>query len=206
MSLELIKSGGKEEETMKDMRRVKNYFKKTIYSELIGMIRRNIGKDVWNNSVARRRYGVAFDYDDDLVDIDVVTGMIVIEASRQGHFDEFDYETKTEIVEFIMDEFKELAYKTFHEICMEYRDVDVKCDIYEFMHKFVYLNEEYYSCMLKATRDKNSVTEEMRNELIRVTNLRFNQDLMMDCQRNETLEEYIEDVTVLMYPIKRKAA
>ena len=183
------------------MQKVKLYFKKIIYSELIGMIRRNIGKAVWNNNVAKRRYGVTFDYDDDLVDIDVVTGMIVIEASRQGHFDEFDYETKTEIVEFIMDEFKELAYKTFHD-----RDVDVKCDIYEFMHKFVYLNEEYYSCMLKATRDKNSVTEEMRNELIRVTNLRFNQDLMMDCQRNETLEEYIEDVAVSMYPIKRKAA
>lgn len=192
---------------MKSMKKVKMYFKKLIYSELIGMIRENIGKDVWNNNVARRRYGVAFDYDnDELVDIDVVTAMIVIEASRQGHFDEFDYETKTEIVQFIMDEFKDLMYKTFHEICVRYRDVDVRWDIYESMYKFVYLNEEYYSCMLKATRDKNSVTEEMRNELIRVTKLRFNHDLMMDCQRNETLEEYIEDVAVSIFPIKRKAA
>ena len=192
---------------MKSMKRVKMYFKKLVYSELIGMIREHIGKDVWNNNVHKRRYGVAFDYDNDkLVDIDVVTGVIIIEASRQGHFDEFDYETKTEIVQFVMDEFKNLMYKTFHEICMEYRDVDVKCDIYEFMHKFVYLNEEYYSCMLKVTRDKNSVTEEMRNELIRTTKLRFNQDLMIDCQRNETLEECIEDVAVSMYPIKRKAA
>ena len=192
---------------MKDMKKVKIYFKKLIYSELIGMIRRNIGKDVWNNNVAKRRYGVAFDYDnDESVDIDVVTAMIIAEASKQGHFDEFDYETKTEIVQFIMDEFKDLMYKTFHEICVRYRDVGVKWDIYESMYKFVYLNEEYYSCMLKETRDKNSVTEEMRNELIRVTKLRFNQDLMMDCQRNETLEEYIEDVAVSMYPIKRKAA
>lgn len=189
------------------MKKVKLYFKKLVYSELIGMIRKKIGKDVWNNNVAKRRYGVAFDYDnDELVDIDVVTGITIIEASRHGRFDEFDYETKTEIVQFIMNEFKELTYKTFHEICVEYRDVDVKCDIYEFMNKFVYLNEEYYSCMLKATIDKNSVVEEMRNELIMVTRLRFNHDLMMDCQRNETIEAYIEDVAVSMYPIKRKTA
>lgn len=192
---------------MKDMKKVKMYFKKLVYSELIGMIRENIGKYVWNNSVARRRYGVTFDYDnDELIDIDVVTAMIVIEASKQGHFDEFDYETKTEIVQFIMDEFKELMYQTFHEICVGYRDINVRWDIYEFMYKFVYLNEEYYSCMLKATRDKNSVTKEIRNELIRMTKLRFNQDLMMDCQRTKTLEKYIEDVAVSMYPIKRKAA
>ena len=192
---------------MKSMKRVKMYFKKLVYSELIGMIRRNIGKDVWNNNVAKRRYGVAFDYDnDESVDIDVVTGMMVIEASRQGRFDEFDYEKKTEIVQFIMNEFKELTYKTFHEICVGCRDINVRWDIYESMYKFVYLNEEYYSCMLKATRDKNSVTEEMRNELIRVTKLRFNHDLMMDCQRNETLEEYIEDVAVSMYPMRKKAA
>ena len=192
---------------MKSMKRVKMYFKKLVYCELIGMIRRNIGTDVWNNNVAKRRYGVAFDYDnDESVDIDVVTGMMVIEASRQGRFDEFDYETKTEIVQFIMNEFKELTYKTFHEICVGCRDINVRWDIYESMYKFVYLNEEYYSCMLKATRDKNSVTEEMRNELIRVTKLRFNHDLMMDCQRNETLEEYIEDVAVSMYPMRKKAA
>ena len=189
------------------MKKVKIYFKKLIYSELIVMIRENIGKNNWNNNVARKCYGVTFDYnDDELVDIDVVTAMIVIKASKQGRFDEFSYETKTEIVQFIMDEFKELTYKTFHEICVGYRDINVRWDIYESMYKFVYLNEEYYSCMLKATRDKNSVTEEMRNELIRITKLRFNQDLMMDCQRNETLEEYIEDVAVSMYPIKRKAA
>lgn len=188
---------------MKDMKKVKLYFKKLVYSELIGMIRKKIGKDVWNNNVHKRCCGVAADDD---IDIDVVTAMIIIEASKQGMFDEFNYEAKTEIVQFIMNEFKELTYKTFHEICMYHRDVDVKCDIYEFMHKFVYLNEEYYSCMLKATIDKNSVVEEMRNELIRVTRLRFNHDLMMDCQRNETLEEYIEDVAVSMYPIKRKAA
>ena len=111
---------------MKDMKKVKIYFKKLVYGELIGMIRENIGKDAWNNNVAKRCYGVTFDYnDDELVDIDVVTAMIVIEASKQGHFDEFGYEAKTEIVQFIMDEFKALTYKTLHEICMDYRDIDV---------------------------------------------------------------------------------
>lgn len=192
---------------MKDMKKVKLYFKKLVYSELIGMIRVNIGKDIWNNNVAKRRYGVAFDCgNDELVDIDIVTGLIIVEVSRHGYFDELCYETKTEIVKFIIDEFKELTYKTFHEICIDYRDIDVKCDIYESMCKFVYLNEDYYQYMIKATRDKNSVVEEMRNELIRVTKLRFNHDLMMDCQRNETLEEYIEDVAVSMYAIKKNAA
>ena len=93
---------------MKSMKKVKMYFKKLVYSELIGMIRENIGKDVWNNNVYTRCCGVAADDD---IDIDVVTAMIIIKASRQGMFDEFDYETKTEIVQFIMNEFKELTYK-----------------------------------------------------------------------------------------------
>ena len=77
---------------MKDMKKVKLYLKKLVYSELIGMIRENIGKDVWNNNVARRCHDVMLDYnDDELVDIDVVTAMIVIKASKQGRFDEFDY-------------------------------------------------------------------------------------------------------------------
>lgn len=182
---------------MKDMKKVKMYFKKLVCDELIGLIRRNIGKDVWNNNVARRRYGVAFDYDnDELVDIDVVTGITIIEASKQGCFDEFDYETKTEIVQFIIDEFKNLMYKTFHEICMDYRDVDVKCDIYEFMRA-------------KAAMMKKNCThcniDDMRYVLIRDTKMRFRFDLMIDCQRAETLEEYIEDVAFSIFPIKKAA-
>lgn len=180
---------------MKSMQKVKLYFKKMIYSEMIGMIRENIGKDVWNNNVARRRYGVTFDYDnDELVDIDVVTGMIIVEASRQGMF---DYETKTEIVQFIMDTFKELMYKTFHEICMDYRDIDVKCDIYEFMRD--------KAVMMKMTYSNHSV-DDMRYELIRDTEMRFRPDLMMDCQRAETLEEYNEDVAVSMFPMREEIA
>ena len=98
---------------MKDMKKVKLYFKKLVYSELIGMIREKIGKDNWNNNVHKRCCGVAADDD---IDIDVVTAMIVIEASKHGMFDEFDYEKKTEIVQFIMGEFKDLMYKTFYEI------------------------------------------------------------------------------------------
>ena len=187
---------------MKDMKKVKMYFKKLVCGELIGLIRRNIGKDVWNNNVARRRYGVAFDYDnDELVDIDVVTGITIIEASKQGCFDEFDYETKTEIVQFIIDEFKNLMYKTFHEICMDYKDVDVKCDIYEFMKKKAAMMRMSY-IHLDIYRD----IDDMRYELIRYTEMRFRHDLMIDCQRSETLEEYIEDVAVSIFPMRKKAA
>lgn len=192
-------SGGKEEEAMKSMKKVKLYFKKLVYSELIGMIMENIGKDNWNNNVARKRYGVAFDYDnDELVDIDVVTAMIVIEASRHGHFDEFDYETKTEIVEYIVNEFKELTYKTLHEICVNYRDIDVKCDIHEFM--------KLREVAIKRDYSKSFSIDDMRWKIISDTELRFRSDLLMDCQRNETLQEYIEDVAFLIFPTKREAA
>ena len=187
---------------MKDMKKARQYFKKLIYSELIGMIRKNIGKDVWNNNVAKRRYGVAFDCgNDELVDIDIVTGLIIVEASRHGYFDEFGYETKTEIIQFIMDEFKELTYKTFHEICIDYRDIDVKCDIYEFMKKKAAMMRMSY-IHLDIYRD----IDDMRYELIRYTEMRFRHDLMIDCQRSETLEEYIEDVAVSIFPMKKKAA
>lgn len=187
---------------MKDMKKVKMYFKKLVYSELIGMIKENIGKNAWNNNVARRRYDVMLGCnDDELVDIDVVTAMIVIKASKQGHFDEFSYETKTEIVQFIMDEFKELTYKTFHEICMDYRDIDVKCDIYEFMKKKAAMMRMSY-IHLDIYRD----IDDMRYELIRYTEMRFRHDLMIDCQRSETLEEYIEDVAVSIFPMRREAA
>lgn len=183
---------------MKSMQKVKLYFKKIIYSELIGMIRRNIGKAVWNNNVAKRRYGVAFDCgNDELVDIDIVTGVIIIEASRQGHFDEFDYETKTEIVQFIMDEFKELTYKTFHEICMDYRDINVKCDVYEFMRT--------KAAMMKRTYSHHSVYD-MRCELIRDAEMRFRLDLIMDCHRKELLRNYIWDIAFSVFPMKKKAA
>ena len=183
---------------MKDMKKVKLYFKKLVYSELIGMIRENIGKDNWNNNVHKRCRGMAADDD---IDIDVVTAMIIIEASKQGMFDEFDYETKTEIVQFIMDTFKELMYKTFHEICMDYRDIDVKCDIYEFMKKNAAIMRMSY-IHLDVYRD----IDDMRYELIRYTEMRFRHDLMIDCQRSETLEEYIEDVAVSIFPMKKKAA
>ena len=48
--------------------------------------------------------------------------------------------------------------------------------------------------------------DDMRYELIRDAEMKFKHDLMMDCQRTETLEEYIEDVAVSIFPIKRKAA
>ena len=179
---------------MKSMKKVKMYFKKLVYSELIGMIRENIGKDVWNNNVYTRCCGVAADDD---IDIDVVTAMIIIKASRQGMFDEFDYETKTEIVQFIMNEFKELTYKTFHEICMDYRDVDVKCDIYEFMRA--------KAAMMKKNYAHHSVYD-MRCELIRDAEMRFEHDLIMDCHRKELLRNYIWDIAFSIFPMKKKAA
>lgn len=180
---------------MKDMKKVKIYFKKLIYSELIGMIRENIGKDVWNNNVHKRCYGVATDND---IDIEVVTAMIVIEASRQGRFDEFDYEAKTEIVQFIMDTFKELMYKTFHEICMDYRDIDVKRNIYEFM--------KLRAAATKMDCSKVFNVDDMRWRIIYDTEIRFRHDLAMDSQRTETLQEYIEDVAFLFFPTRKDAA
>lgn len=184
---------------MKDMKKVKMYFKKLVYSELIGMIRENIGKNNWNNNVARKCYGVTLDYnDDELVDIDVVTAMIVIKASKQGRFDEFDYEMKTEIVQFIMDEFKALTYKTFHEICMDYRDIDVKCDIYEFM--------KLRTAAMKRDCSKVFGVDDMRWRVIYDTEIRFRHDLLMDGQRTETLQEYIEDVAFSFFPTREEAA
>ena len=176
------------------MKKVKMYFKKLVYSELIGMIRENIGKDNWNNNVHKRCCGMATDND---IDIDVVTAMIIVEASKSGHFDEFDYETKTEIVQFIMDTFKELMYKTFHEICMEYRDVDVKCDIYEFMR-------------LMAAATKNDCSnafnvDDMRWRVICDTEIRFRHDLAMDSRRTEALREYIEDIAFSLFPTGEEA-
>lgn len=179
---------------MRDMKKVKMYFKKLICGELIGMIRENIGKDNWNNNVAKRCNGMAADDD---IDIDVVTAMIVIEESKSGHFDEFDYETKTEIVQFIMDTFKELMYKTFHEICMDYRDIDVKRDIYEFMRA--------KAAMMKRNYAHHSVYD-MRCELIRDTEMRFKHDLIMDCHRKELLRNYIWDIAFSIFPMKKKAA
>ena len=179
---------------MKDMKTVKIYFKKLVYSELIGMIRENIGKDNWNNNVAKRCNGMAADDD---IDIDVVTAMIVIDASKSGHFDEFDYETKTEIVQFIMDTFKELMYKTFHEICMDYRDIDVKRDIYEFMK----LRES----AIKRDYSKVFSVDDMRWRVIRDTEIRFRYDLAMDSRRTEALREYIEDIAFSLFPMRDEA-
>lgn len=180
---------------MKDMKRVKIYFKKLIYSELIGMIRENIGKDNWNNNVHKRCCGMEADDD---IDIDVVTGMIIVEASRHGMFDDFDYETKTELVQFIMNEFKNLLYKTFHEICMNYRDVDVKRNIYEFM--------KLRAVAMKRDCSKVFGADDMRWRIIYDTEIRFRHDLLMDGQRTETLQEYIEDVAFSIFPTREEAA
>lgn len=180
---------------MKDMKTVKIYFKKLIYSELIGMIRESIGKDNWNNNVAKKCNGIVTDDD---IDIDVVTAMIIIEASKQGYFDEFDYKMKTEIVEFIMNEFKESMYLTFHEICMNYRDIDVKRNIYEFMR--------LRAAAMKRDCSKVFSVDDMRWRIIYDTELRFRSDLLMDCQRTETLQEYIEDVAFSIFPTRKEAA
>lgn len=179
---------------MKDMKTVKIYFKKLVYSELIGMIRGNIGKDVWNNNVHKRCCGMEADDD---IDIDNVTAMIIIKASKQGVFDEFDYEMKTEIVEYIVNEFKELTYKTLHEICMNYRDIDVKRDIYEFM--------KLRAAATKMDCSKAFSVDDMRWRIICDTEIRFRHDLAMDSRRTEALQEYIEDVAFSIFPIGEEA-
>lgn len=172
------------------MKKVKIYFKKLVYSELIGLIRENIGKDVWNNNVHKRCCGMEADDD---IDIDVVTAMIIIKASKQGMFDKSDYEKKTEIVQFIMGEFKDLMYKTFYEICMDYRDVDVKRNIYEFM--------ELRAAAAKIDCSKAVSVDDIRWRAIRDAEIRFRHDLAMDSRRIEALQEYIEDVAFSIFPM-----
>ena len=179
---------------MKSMKKVKMYFKKLVCGELIGMIRENIGKDVWNNNVHKRCCGMEADDD---IDIDVVTAMIIIKASKQGMFDEFDYEMKTEIVEYIVNEFKELTYKTLHEICMNYRDIGVKRDIYEFM--------KLRAAATKMDCSKVFSVDDMRWRVICDTEIRFRHDLAMDSRRTEALREYIEDVAFSIFPIRKEA-
>ena len=133
----------------------------------------------------------------DDIDIDVVTAMIIIKASRQGMFDEFDYEMKTEIVEYIVNEFKELTYKTLHEICMNYRDIDVKRDIYEFM--------KLRAAATKMDCSKVFSVDDMRWRVICDTEIRFRHDLAMDSRRTEALREYIEDIAFSIFPIREEA-
>lgn len=176
------------------MKKVKMYFKKLVCGELIKMIMESIGKDNWNNNVHKRCCGMEADDD---IDIDNVTAMIIIKASKQCHFDELDCETKTEIVQFIMNEFKELTYKTFHEICMNYRDIDVKRDIYEFM--------KLREVAIKRDYSKSFSVDDMRWRLICDTEIRFRHDLTMDSRRTEALREFIEDVAFSLFPIGEEA-
>lgn len=186
---------------MKDMKRVRIYFKKIVYRELIRIIKDDIGKEKWDCNVSRRNWGIAFDdeEEEELIDIDILTGMIIIDAAKNGNFDEFDYEDKKEIVQLIMDKFKNLMHKTFHEICVNYMDIDIRGDIYEFMRT--------KAAMMKMSYSHHSI-DDMRYELIRDTEMRFKRDLMMDCQRSEmeSLEGYIEDVAFSLFPTRRKAA
>ena len=95
---------------------------------------------------------------------DDLTPVSYTHLSKQGMFDEFDYEMKTEIVDYIVNEFKELTYKTLHEICVNYRDIDVKCDIYEFM--------KLREVAIKRDYSKSFSIDDMRWKIISDTELR----------------------------------
>lgn len=92
---------------------------------------------------------------------------------------------------------KILTYKTLHEICMNYRDIDVKRDIYEFM--------KLRAAATKMDCSKVFSVDDMRWRVICDTEIRFRHDLAMDSRRTEALREYIEDVAFSIFPIREEA-
>lgn len=95
------------------------------------------------------------------------------------------------------DNAKALTYKTLHEICMNYRDIDVKRDIYEFM--------KLRAAATKMDCSKVFSVDDMRWRVICDTEIRFRHDLAMDSRRTEALREYIEDVAFSIFPIREEA-
>ena len=90
-----------------------------------------------------------------------------------------------------------MMYKTFYEICMDYRDVDVKRDIYEFM--------SMRAAAAKMDCSKVFSVDDMRWRIICDTEIRFSHDLAMDSRRTEALREYIEDIAFSIFPMREEA-
>ena len=189
---------------MTELDRIKKDVKKSVYEEVIVAIKTKIGRNSWDEGIEE---ALLSDGDEDKLAVfdDMCVKVIMIVAER-NNFDRLSREYRDELTNYAMRLFGALVWTDFRHLCLDYYDINTKWDIHEFMYKTVYLNEDRYSCMIKATRDKNAVAEEMKNELIRVTKMRFRHDLLLDSARHNSLNDYIEMLAEREYSIINFAA
>lgn len=189
---------------MTELDRIKKNVKKSVYEEVIVAIKTKIGRNSWDEGIEE---ALLSDGDEDKLAVfdDMCVKVMMIVAER-NNFERLGREHRDELVNYAMRLFGTLVWTDFRHLCLDYYDINAKWDIYEFMYKTVCLNEDRYSCMIRTTRDKNSAAEEMKNELIRVTKMRFKLDLLLDSARHESLNDYIEMLAEGEYPIINFAA
>lgn len=189
---------------MTELDRIKKNVKKSVYEEVIVAIKTKIGRNAWDEGIEE---ALLNDGDEDKLAVfdDMCVKVMMIVAER-NNFERLDHKYRDELVNYSMRLFGTLVWTDFRHLCLDYYDINTKWDIYEFMYKTTYLNEYRYSCMIKATRDKNAAAEEIKSELIRVTKMRFRHDLLLDSARHESLNDYIEMLAEGEYPIINFAA
>lgn len=187
-----------------ELDRIKKNVKKSVYEEVIVAIKTKIGRNAWDEGIEE---ALLSDGDEEQLAVfdDMCVKVIMIVAER-NNFDRLSREYRDKLTNYAMRLFGTLIWTDFRHLCLDYYDINTKWDIYEFMYKTVYLNEDRYSCMIKASKNKNSVAEEMKNELIRVTKMRFRHDLLMDSARHNSLNDYIEMLAEREYSIINFAA
>lgn len=187
-----------------ELDRIKKGVKKSVYEEVIVAIKTKIGRNAWDEGIEE---ALLSDGDEDkLAVFDDMCVKIMMLVAERNNFERLDLKCRDELVNYAMRLFGTLIWIDFRPLCLDYYDINTKWDIYEFMYKTVCLNEDRYSCMIKATRYKNAAAEHMKNELIRVTKMRFRHDLLMDSARHNSLNDYIEMLAEREYSIINFAA
>lgn len=189
---------------MTELDRIKKNVKKSVYEEVIVAIKTKIGRNAWDEGIEE---ALLNDGDKDRLAVfdDMCVKVMMIVAER-NNFERLGRKYRDELVNYAMRLFGALIWVDFRHLCLDYYDINTKWDIYEFMYKTACLNEYRYSCVIRSTRDKNSAAEEMRNELIRVTKMRFRHDLLLDSARHNSLNDYIEMLAEGEYSIINFAA
>ena len=187
-----------------ELDRIKKNIKRSVYEEVIVAIKTKIGRNSWDEGIEE---ALLSDGDEDKLAVfdDMCVKVMMIVAER-NNFERLDRKYRDELVNYAMRLFGTLIWIDFRHLCLDYYDINTKWDIYKFMYKTVCLNEDRYSCMIKATKDKNLVAEEMKSELIRVTKMRFRHDLLLDSARHNGLNDYIEMLAEREYSIVNLAA
>lgn len=189
---------------MTELDRIKKNVKKSVYEEVIVAIKTKIGRNAWDEGIEE---ALLNDGDEEKLAVfdDMCVKVMMIVAER-NNFERLGRKYRDELVNYSMRLFGTLVWTDFRHLCLDYYDINTKWDIYEFMYKTTYLNEYRDSCMIKSTRDKNSAVEEMKNELVRVTKMRFMHDLLLDSARHNSLNDYIEMLAEREYSIINFAA